>query len=56
MDITADAVPGETYKGVISSIRVAGTTANGATSYPVTVRIDDMGELLPGTFLTLAEA
>ena len=48
MDITADAVPGETYKGVISSILVAGTTANGSTSYPVTVRIDDMGELLPG--------
>ena len=48
MDITADAVPGETLKGVISSILVAGTTANGSTSYPVTVRIDDMGELLPG--------
>ena len=48
VDITADAVPGETYKGVISSILVAGTTANGSTSYPVTVRIDDMGELLPG--------
>ena len=48
VDITADAVPGETYKGVISSILVAGTTANGSTSYPVTVRIDEMGELLPG--------
>lgn len=48
VEITADAVPGETYKGVISSILVAGTTANGSTSYPVTVRIDEMGELLPG--------
>ena len=48
VEITADAVPGETYKGVISSILVAGTTANGSTNYPVTVRIDDMGELLPG--------
>lgn len=48
VEITADAVPGETYKGVISSVLVAGTTANGSTSYPVTVRIDDMGELLPG--------
>lgn len=47
-EITVDAVPGETYKGVISSILVAGTTANGSTSYPVTVRIDEMGELLPG--------
>lgn len=48
VEITADAVPGETYKGTISSILVAGTTANGSTSYPVTVRIDEMGELLPG--------
>ena len=48
VEITADAVPGETYKGVISSILVAGTTANGSTSYPDTDRIDDMGELLPG--------
>ena len=48
VEITADAVPGETYKGVISSILVAGTTANGSTSYPVTVRIGDMGGLLPG--------
>ena len=55
VDITADAVPGETYKGVISSILVAGTTANGSTSYPVTVRIDDMGELLPGMNAANAE-
>lgn len=48
VEISADAVPGETYKGVISSVLVAGTTANGSTSYPVTVRIDDVGELLPG--------
>lgn len=53
VEITADAVPGETYKGVISSILVAGTTANGSTSYPVTVRIDDMGELLPGMNATV---
>ena len=48
VEITADAVPGKTYKGTISSILVAGTTANGSTSYPVTVRIDEMGDLLPG--------
>lgn len=48
VSITADAVPDETYMGVITSVLVAGTTANGATSYPVTVRIDNMGELLPG--------
>lgn len=48
VEITADAVEGKTYSGVITKVSVAGTTSNGATSYPVTVRIDDMGELLPG--------
>ena len=46
--ITAEAVPGEEYTGVITSVLIAGTTINGTTTYPVTVRIDDPGELRPG--------
>ena len=46
--ITADAVEGKTYTGVVTEVSVAGTTSGGITTYPVTVRIDDMGELLPG--------
>lgn len=46
--ITADAVEGKTYEGEVTSISVQGTTAAGATTYPVTVRIDNTDGLLPG--------
>ncbi|MDR1328713.1 MAG: efflux RND transporter periplasmic adaptor subunit [Oscillospiraceae bacterium] len=48
VDITADAVEGRAFAGVVTKISIQGATANGVTSYPVTVRIDDAGELLPG--------
>ena len=46
--ITADAVSGQTFEGVVTSISKAGTTTGGTTTYPVTIRIDDTGDLLPG--------
>lgn len=46
--ITADAVAGEVYHGVVTKININGTTNNGVTSYPVTIRIDEPGSLLPG--------
>ena len=48
VQITADAVEGQTFEGKITKVSINGTTANGATTYPVTVRIDEMGDLLPG--------
>ena len=48
VQITADAVDGKTYEGEVTKISVAGTTTNGATSYPVTVKITDTDGLLPG--------
>lgn len=42
VQITADAVEGQTYIGVVTEVSVAGTT------YPVTVRIDETDGLLPG--------
>lgn len=45
--ITADAVSGQTFEGVVTSISKAGTTTGGTTTYPVTIRIDEMGDLLP---------
>lgn len=48
VSITADAVKGKTYEGEVTSISVQGTTAAGATTYPVTVRIDETDGLLPG--------
>lgn len=46
--ITADAISGRTFTGVVTSVSKAGTTAGGTTTYPVTIRIDDTGDLLPG--------
>ena len=46
--ITADAVSDRTFTGVVTSVSSAGTTTGGTTTYPVTIRIDDMGDLLPG--------
>ena len=46
--ITADAFEGQTFSGTVDYISIIGTTANGVTSYPVTIVLDDAGELLPG--------
>ena len=48
VQITADAVEGKTFTGTVTKVSVAGTTSGGITSYPVTVRIDEADELLPG--------
>jgi HlyD family secretion protein len=46
--ITADAVEGRTFTGKVTKVNINGTTANGVTAYPVTVRIDGADGLLPG--------
>ena len=46
--ITADAVEGQTFTGVVDNVSINGTTAGGATSYPVTILIKDYGDLKPG--------
>ena len=46
--ITADAISDRTFTGVVTSVSAAGTTTGGTTTYPVTIRIDDTGDLLPG--------
>lgn len=48
VQITADAVEGQTYTGVITKVSVLGTTSGGVTSYPATVRIDETEGLRPG--------
>ena len=48
VEITADAVEGKTYTGVVTKVSVAGTSSGGTTTYPVTVRIDETEGLLPG--------
>ena len=48
VQITADAVSGQTFEGEVTSVNLAGTTTNGVTTYPVEVQITDYGDLLPG--------
>ena len=48
VQVTADAVEGQTYTGVITKVSVLGSTSSGVTSYPVTVRIDETDGLRPG--------
>ncbi len=48
VEITADAVEGRTYTGVVTKVSVAGASSGGTTTYPVTVRIDETEGLLPG--------
>ena len=46
--ITADSLEGETFTGKVSKVSINGTTQSGATAYPVTVVIEEAGDLLPG--------
>lgn len=46
--VTADAVEGKVFNGVVTRVGVNGTTSGGVTTYPVDVRIDETNGLLPG--------
>lgn len=46
--ITADAVEGVTFSGVVDTVNINGTTVSGQTNYPVTVVINDPQNLKPG--------
>lgn len=46
--IAADAVKDKTYRGTVTKVSVAGTSSGSATTYPVTIRIDETDGLLPG--------
>lgn len=48
VSIVADAVKDTTYTGTVTKVSVAGTSSGSATTYPVTIRIDETDGLLPG--------
>jgi HlyD family secretion protein len=52
VNITADALEGVEISGVVTNISLESTTSQGVTQYPVTVRIDNVGDLLPGMNVT----
>lgn len=46
--VTADAFEGETFSGTVTNVSLQSTASNGVTNYPVTVTMDETGNLLPG--------
>ena len=48
VEVTADAFEGQTFTGKVTNISLASSYSNGVTNYPVTVTLDEVGELLPG--------
>lgn len=46
--ITANALPGQIFTGEVERVSVNGTTANGFTTYPVTIVLREYGDLKPG--------
>ena len=48
VSVTADAVEDKVYTGTVTKVSVAGTSSGSATTYPVTIRIDETDGLLPG--------
>lgn len=48
VQITADAIEGQTFTGKVTNISLQSSQSNGVTNYPVTVTLDEVGDLLPG--------
>lgn len=48
VQVTSDALEGVKMTGHIENISLNSEAKNGVTQYPVTVRMDEVGELLPG--------
>jgi HlyD family secretion protein len=50
--ISSDSLPENTFDGVIERISLKGNTNNGMTTYPVLVKVEKYGDLLPGMNVT----
>lgn len=46
--VTADAYEGQTFSGTVTNVSLESTYSNGVSTYPVTVTMDEVGDLLPG--------
>ena len=58
--VTADAFEGQTFSGTVTTVSLESSYSNGVSTYPVTVTLDDAGDLIPGMnvdgVITLEEA
>ncbi len=48
VNVTADAIEGKTFTGKVTNISLQSSQSNGVTNYPVTVTLDEVGDLLTG--------
>lgn len=48
VSVTAQALPGQVFHGVVSRVSVNGSTVGGFTTYPATILLEDYGALKPG--------
>ena len=48
VQLTADAVTDKTYVGTVTRVSMKGSSSGGATTYPITIRIDNTDGLRPG--------
>ncbi|HIZ78761.1 MAG TPA: HlyD family efflux transporter periplasmic adaptor subunit [Candidatus Lachnoclostridium stercorigallinarum] len=52
VQVAADAFEGQTFTGTVTNVSISGSYSNGVTNYPVTVTLDDAGDLIPGMNVT----
>lgn len=48
VSVTADALEVQTFAGTVTNVSLESVQSNGVTNYPVTVTLDETGDLLPG--------
>ena len=48
VEITTEALSGQTFTGTVDKVNINGTTTNGFTTYPITIRLDGDGTELAG--------
>ena len=52
VQVVADAFEWQTFTGTVTNVSINGSYSNGVTNYPVTVTLDDAGDLIPGMNVT----
>lgn len=52
VEIEAAALPNEVFEAVVENVSMQGNSESGVTTYPVTVRIREIGNLMPGMNVT----
>jgi len=48
VEVAADAFEGQSFQGEVTNVSLLSSYSNGVTNYPVTVTLDETGNLLPG--------